>query len=527
MDAKLYLGFEILNRVLFDAPGAPVKKALMDAQIGKDIQSSYDNGIMQPVFSVIAQEARDDQEDEFVKILEKNLAKIAKEGIPRRNLLAAFNYYEFKYREANFGRFPKGLMYGLQMYDSWLYDDEKPFIHIKTNEIFKQLREEIENGYFENLIKEYLIDNNHKTIVVMKPKKGLQKIKDQEEADKLKAYKDSLSEEEVKKLVEETKQLKASQEEASTKEELEKVGDICLKHNVLVVSDEIHADFVFKGKHQVFAAIKKEYDQIQKELPKLHKKELRFQELQKQIKQYKELEALEKKKESLKNAKERMIRQQEETEQKKENERQRELKLLEFLRQADEIETQYDHLQKEELKLHVQTEKNHELCKEKEAYFEKLRIYEEAGEVYDKIRMQRKEYRDRLSDWQDRYDCNQAGLLARNLIDGHPCPVCGSLHHPKTADFKESDITQEMLRALREETELIDQQYNTAFAKVKQSKGIVETCKEQLCKKSGKRSEEFEKLDEIYEISLRQYKKVKKEFERIKKQKEKIAEQKC
>lgn len=272
-------------------------------------------------------------------------------------------------------------------------------------------------------------------------------------------------------------------------------------------------------------AIRKEYDQIQKELPKLHKKELRFQELQKQIKQYKELEALEKKKESLKNAKERMIRQQEETEKKKENERQRELKLLEFLRQADEIETQYDHLQKEELKLYVQTEKNHELCKEKEAYFEKLRIYEEAGEVYDKIRMQRKEYRDRLSDWQDRYDCNQAGLLARNLIDGHPCPVCGSLHHPKTADFKESDITQEMLRALREETELIDRQYNTAFAKVKQSKGIVEICKEQLCKKSGKRSEEFEKLDEIYEISLRQYKKVKKEFERIKKQKEKIAEQ--
>lgn len=138
--------------------------------------------------------------------------------------------------------------------------------------------------------------------------------------------------------------------------------------------------------------------------------------------------------------------------------------------------------------------KNHELCKEKEAYFEKLRIYEEAGEVYDKIRMQRKEYRDRLSDWQDRYDCNQAGLLARNLIDGHPCPVCGSLHHPKTADFKESDITQEMLRALREETELIDRQYNTAFAKVKQSKGIVEICKEQLCKKVGKDQKSLKSL---------------------------------
>ena len=78
---KLYLGFEILNRVLFDAPGAPVKKALMDAQIGKDIQSSYDNGIMQPVFSVIAQEARDDQEDEFVKIFRRELSQDRK----RRN----------------------------------------------------------------------------------------------------------------------------------------------------------------------------------------------------------------------------------------------------------------------------------------------------------------------------------------------------------------------------------------------------------------------------------------------------------
>ena len=47
-----------------------------------------------------------------------------------------------------------------------------------------------------------------------------------------------------------------------TKGELEKVGDICLKHNVLVVSDEIHADFVFKGQHQVFTAIKKEYEDI-------------------------------------------------------------------------------------------------------------------------------------------------------------------------------------------------------------------------------------------------------------------------
>lgn len=47
-----------------------------------------------------------------------------------------------------------------------------------------------------------------------------------------------------------------------TKEELTKIGEICLKHNVLVVSDEIHADFVFKGKHTVFGAVKKEFEEI-------------------------------------------------------------------------------------------------------------------------------------------------------------------------------------------------------------------------------------------------------------------------
>lgn len=44
-----------------------------------------------------------------------------------------------------------------------------------------------------------------------------------------------------------------------TKEELEKIGDICLKHGVTVVSDEIHNDFIWEGTHTVFAGIKKEF----------------------------------------------------------------------------------------------------------------------------------------------------------------------------------------------------------------------------------------------------------------------------
>ncbi|MBD5456624.1 MAG: pyridoxal phosphate-dependent aminotransferase [Lachnospiraceae bacterium] len=47
-----------------------------------------------------------------------------------------------------------------------------------------------------------------------------------------------------------------------SREELEKIGDICYKHHVLIISDEIHSDFVFSGKHHVLAALKEEYKEI-------------------------------------------------------------------------------------------------------------------------------------------------------------------------------------------------------------------------------------------------------------------------
>ena len=93
-----------------------------------------------------------------------------------------------------------------------------------------------------------------------------------------------------------------------------------------------------------------------------------------------------------------------------------------------------------------------ELCEDKKKYFEELDAYEKDKKIYERIRVERRKLKDRLSDWQDQYDCNQAGLLARTLEDGKPCPVCGSLTHPQIAGFEESDITQEMLKNLRKET---------------------------------------------------------------------------
>ena len=223
LDEKLYLAFEILDYALLSAPGAPLKKALLDAGVGKDISGSYDNGVYQPIFSVISKNANVEQKEEFIRVIEDTLKDIVKNGINKKALRAGINYHEFRFREADFGNYPRGLMYGLQLFDSWLYDETKPFIHMQAIPTFEFLKEQVETGYFEELIQKYLLDNTHGSIVIIKPERGRTARMDKELADKLQAYKDSLSKEEIDALVKATKELEEYQEEESTPEDLAKI----------------------------------------------------------------------------------------------------------------------------------------------------------------------------------------------------------------------------------------------------------------------------------------------------------------
>ena len=223
LDEKLYLAFEILDYALLSAPGAPLKKALLDAGVGKDISGSYDNGVYQPIFSVISKNANVEQKEEFVRVIEDTLKDIVKNGINKKALRAGINYHEFRFREADFGNYPRGLMYGLQLFDSWLYDETKPFIHMQAIPTFEFLKEQVETGYFEELIQKYLLDNTHGSIVIIKPERGRTARMDKELADKLQVYKDSLSKEEIDALVKATKELEEYQEEESAPEDLAKI----------------------------------------------------------------------------------------------------------------------------------------------------------------------------------------------------------------------------------------------------------------------------------------------------------------
>lgn len=221
LDKELGLTFQILDYVLLQAPGAPIKQALLDAQIGKDIFGGYDDGILQPSFSVIAKNAEEDKKEQFVSTIMEVLTKIAAEGIEEKSLRAAINFFEFRYREADYGSYPKGLMYGLRMLSSWLYDEKQPFIHMKDNEGYDFLKEKIGTGYYEQVIKDYLLNNTHTSLVILKPKAGLGTEKEEKLKAKLAAYKATLSKEEIADIVLETAKLKEYQDAVSTKEELE------------------------------------------------------------------------------------------------------------------------------------------------------------------------------------------------------------------------------------------------------------------------------------------------------------------
>jgi len=240
LDEMLYQAFDVLDYALVSSPGAPVKQALIDAGIGDDVYGSYDAGILQPVFSFVAKNANASQADEFESIIENTLKEVVKTGINKEALLAGINSSEFKFREADFGQFPKGLLFGLNCLDSWLFDDMKPFIHLECLGTFAKLRKAVDTDYFEKLIQEYLLDNTHGSSVTVKPKRGLGNEREEALAKELSDYKASLSDEEIKKLIEDTEHLKKYQEAPSSDEDLRKLPMLTradMKKNAMAFSN--------------------------------------------------------------------------------------------------------------------------------------------------------------------------------------------------------------------------------------------------------------------------------------------------
>lgn len=256
LDKDLYVAFQIVDYALCSAPGAPLKQALVDKKVGKDVYSLYESTLRQPYFSVVAKDTSLEKQSVFLETIEEVVKNIVKNGFDEKALMAGINYYEFKYREADFGSYPKGLMYGLQSLDSWLYDEKQPFLHIEANETFAALRKKAKEGYFEELLQKYLLDNPHKAVVILKPKKGLTEENDAKLAAWLVEKKASFTADEIDKIVEETQALEEYQEAEDSKEDLAKIPLLSRedigKEARKIVNEECAIGDVPVLKHEVF-----------------------------------------------------------------------------------------------------------------------------------------------------------------------------------------------------------------------------------------------------------------------------------
>ena len=236
-DAELYLAMEILEHILLSTPASPLKKALIEAGLGKDVFGKYDNSILQPVFSVVVKNSNVGVQDEFVKVVVETLRKLVRDGLDSQLVEAAVNLKEFQLREADFEGYPQGLIYNIKIMDSWLYDKD-PIMHLCYEHIFEKIRAEMKNGYFEKLIEEYILKNNHSSMLVLKPKKGMSEAKDEETKNKLKSIKSQLTKEQLQQLVKQTKELRDWQNTPDTPEKLQlipmlSIQDIARKGEVL------------------------------------------------------------------------------------------------------------------------------------------------------------------------------------------------------------------------------------------------------------------------------------------------------
>ena len=221
-DVKTSMALRVLESVLLEGNSAPLRLALLQSGVAKDISGSYAGSYRQPIFSIKAAGSKPEQRDKFISIIYHTLQQLTINGIDKELLEAHLNYLEFKLREADFGAYPKGLIYGISVMDSWLYDGD-PLAGLRYTEALQQLREGIKTRYYEQLIENYLLDNTHKVIVTLNPEQGKEEREQEVLAEKMAVLKASMDTETIAQNIELCSELHKRQAAADTAEALETI----------------------------------------------------------------------------------------------------------------------------------------------------------------------------------------------------------------------------------------------------------------------------------------------------------------
>ncbi len=224
-DQQLTLGLGILTQALFNNESGPVRLALQEAGIGKDVGAWVDD-LKQNVFHVQVQNANPDQGEVFRQVVMETLTKVSKDGLDQKTITGILNRREFGLREGDTPQ--RGLYYNRQALRSWFWADE-PFSGLEYEKPLAALKSALSSGYLEGLITEHLVKNPHALLFMLNPQPGLEGQNDTRTNAELTVYKESLTSDELTQLVDHTGMLVDYQKSDDTPEALASIPLLDLK----------------------------------------------------------------------------------------------------------------------------------------------------------------------------------------------------------------------------------------------------------------------------------------------------------
>ena len=222
------MAMQILCDALLSKNDSPVKKALLDAGLGENVETFIDDGNIVPALHIQLQKTDPDKKEAFKQVFESAIEKIVEEGIDRKLLLASINYSEFKDKEMDMGKMPKGLVFAMNLMGCFNYRTDM-VERFRFSRYYDKFRRELPNRYFENLLEKTILHSRHLVEVTLIPSKTLGGEKRKAMEKKMKAIKEQMSEEEIDALLKLNRDLKAYQNHVDTPEELATLPKLELK----------------------------------------------------------------------------------------------------------------------------------------------------------------------------------------------------------------------------------------------------------------------------------------------------------
>ena len=208
----------VLSQALCGTNESPLKKAVLEAGLCQDLTLTSYDGIQQNFLFMTARNTTLEKKDELVDTVYRVLRRQA-EGLDHRELHAILNQVEFANREKDFGRMPRGLVFAIQSLESWLYGGD-PALNLSYAETFSRLRRMIDEGGFEKLLREVMLDSRHTARVVLVPSRTLGEEKRARDAAELARIRSGWSDSELERVISDFEALRAFQSAADTPEKL-------------------------------------------------------------------------------------------------------------------------------------------------------------------------------------------------------------------------------------------------------------------------------------------------------------------